>query len=240
MKVLLVSSSELRKVCRTRQKGHFSAVSKRAFLFDMDGVLVDNCRYHVLSWLELAKRYGGRLTEAQVVEWMGAPGRDYVVRMFDGPLSSERITALVEEKERLYRELYRPYLEPRQGLAELLQQAQAADIPCAVVTGGSRANVDFILDGIGLRGYFACVVDSSMYDHGKPAPDCYLQAAAKLGVEPHDCTVFEDAVNGIESAVAAAMRVVAITGTNDRRTLETAGADLIVDTFDECRLTVLR
>ena len=50
---------------------------KRAYLFDMDGVLVDNCRYHVLSWLEFAKRHGGRLTEAQVIEWMGAHGGDY-------------------------------------------------------------------------------------------------------------------------------------------------------------------
>ena len=66
---------------------------KRAYLFDMDGVLVDNCRYHVMSWLEFAKRHGGKLTEAQVVEWMGAPGRDYIVRMFDEPVPQDRMAA---------------------------------------------------------------------------------------------------------------------------------------------------
>ena len=209
---------------------------KRAYLFDMDGVLVDNCRYHVLSWLELAKRHGGKLTEAEVIEWMGAPGRDYIVRMFDEALPRDRIAALLDEKEAVYRDLYRPHLEARQGLLGFLDAAKGAGIPCAVVTGGSKANVDFVLDGLKIRRHFVCVVDASQYERGKPAPDCYLQAAAKLGVEPRDCVVFEDAVNGIEAARAAGMRVVAITGTNRRETLEAVGPDLIVRSFDASAL----
>ena len=208
---------------------------KPAYLFDMDGVLVDNCRYHVLSWLEFAKRRGGKLTEAQVVEWMGAPGRDYIVRMFDEPMSPDRVAALLAEKEALYRELYRPNLVAREGLVGFLEGARKANVPCAVVTGGSKENVDFVLNGLNIRGYFSCIVDSSQYERGKPAPDCYLQAAAKLGVAPGDCIVFEDAVNGIEAAQGAGMRVMAITGTNGRKTLEAAGPDEIVDSFDELR-----
>lgn len=208
-------------------------MNAKAYLFDMDGVLVDNCRYHVLSWLEFAKRHGGRLTEKQIVDWMGAPGRDYIVRMFDEPVPPERVTAMMEEKERLYREIYRPDLAPRQGLVNLLRRASEDGIPCAVVTGGSKANVDFVLDGLDIRRYFVAVVDSSQYVRGKPAPDCYLQGAERLGVAPGDCLVFEDAVSGIASAHAAGMRVVAITGTNDRETLEKTGAERVVDTFDE-------
>ena len=208
---------------------------RAAYLFDMDGVLVDNCRYHVLSWLEFAKRHGGKLTEAQVIEWMGAPGRDYIVRMFDEPMTPERIAALLAEKEEVYREVFRPHLEARKGLIDFLESAKAAGIPCAVVTGGPTENVDYVLDGLNIRGYFCCIVDSSQYERGKPAPDCYLQAAAKLGVAPGDCIVFEDAVNGIEAAQGAGMRVMAITGTNGRKTLEAAGPDEIVDSFDELR-----
>lgn len=208
-------------------------MNAKAYLFDMDGVLVDNCRYHVLSWLEFAKRHGGRLTEKQIVDWMGAPGRDYIVRMFDEPVPPERVTVMMEEKERLYREIYRPDLAPRQGLVDLLRRASEEGIPCAVVTGGSKANVDFVLDGLDIRRYFVAVVDSSQYEHGKPAPDCYLQGAERLGVAPGDCLVFEDAVSGIASAHAAGMRVVAITGTNGRDTLEKTGAERVVDTFDE-------
>lgn len=207
----------------------------RAFLFDMDGVLVDNCHYHVLAWLEFAKRHGGTLTERQVIDWMGAPGRDYVARMFAVPPPPERVADLLAEKEAIYRELFRPHCIARDGLIDLLRLARAADVPCAVATGGPLANVDFVLDALGIRGFFACIVDSSQYQRGKPAPDCYLRAAEKLAVAPRDCIVFEDAVNGIASAQAAGMRVVAITGTNDFETLRRTGADWVVRSFTELR-----
>lgn len=208
-------------------------MSGTAYLFDMDGVIVDNCAYHVKSWLKIAERHGGRLTEEQIVAWMGAPGRDYLARMFDAMPPPERVEELLREKEATYRELYRPDLVARKGLADFLERARQRGIPCAIVTGGTMNNVDFVLDGTGLRDYFSCIVDSSCYERGKPAPDCYLQGAARLGVEPRDCVVFEDAVNGIESAIAAGMRSVAITGTNTRETLVAAGAGLVVDSFEE-------
>ena len=215
-------------------------MGKSAYLFDMDGVLVDNCRYHILSWLEIARKYGGKLTEEEVVAWMGAPGRDYVRRMMGGEISSERVEALQVEKESLYREIYGPHLKPREGLVGLLESARCRGIPCAIATGGSIANVDFVLDGLDLRRFFLSIVDSSKYSRGKPAPDCYLKSAEELGVIPSECVVFEDAVNGIEAARAAGMRVVAITGTNSRGTLAAAGADLIVDTFEGLTPTALK
>ena len=207
------------------------ALKNAAYLFDMDGVLVDNCRYHVLAWLELSKKYGGRLTAEQVVAWMGAPGRDYVARMFDTPPDAARVEALIVEKEALYRELFRPALAPRDGLIAFLAKMRSAGIASAIATGGSLDNVDFVLDGLGIRRYFRGVVDASKYVRGKPAPDCYLRAAELVGADPSDAVVFEDAVNGIEAAHAAGMRVVAITGTNSRETLTEAGADLVIDTF---------
>ena len=206
---------------------------KRAYLFDMDGVLVDNCRFHIQGWMELARRHGGRMTESEALALMGAPGRVYAERMFGGPLPPDRLAALMAEMSEIYRGLCRPYLKARDGAIEFLKGATAAGIPCALVTGGPMTNVDFVVDGLKIREHFAYIVDVSQYERGKPAPDCYLLAAAKLGVEPRDCVVFEDAINGIRSARAAGMPVVAITGTHDRRELEDAGPDRIVSSFRE-------
>ena len=206
---------------------------KRAYLFDMDGVLVDNCRFHVQGWLELARRHSGRMTEAEALALMGAPGRVYAERMFGGPLPPDRLAALMAEMSEIYRGLCRPHLKAREGAIEFLKGATAAGIPCALVTGGPMTNVDFVVDGLKIRERFACIVDVSQYERGKPAPDCYLLAAAKLGVEPRDCVVFEDAINGIRSARAAGMSVVAIMGTHSRGELEDAGPDRIVSSFRE-------
>lgn len=206
---------------------------KKAYLFDMDGVLVNNCHDHVLAWLEFAKRRGGHLTEAEVIAWMGAPARDYLVRMFDAPLTEAQIAAFTREKEAIYREIYRPHLAPSAGLIPFLGRARAAGVACAITTGGSMDNVDFVLDGLGIRGFFSCIVDSSRYAHGKPAPDCYLQTAAALGVAPADCRVFEDAINGIEAARAAGMEVYALVGTNTREALAAANPTRVFASFDE-------
>lgn len=206
---------------------------KRAYLFDMDGVLVDNTQYHVESWLELARRHGGKATTDGLVALMGSPGRDFIARMFGDALSPERADELLREKEALYREIYRPYIVARDGVVDFLAKARREGVICAITTGGSRANVDFVLDSLNLRGSFACVLDAARYSRGKPHPDCYLETAAAVGSEPCDCTVFEDAVNGIAAARAAGIRVVAITGTNTRETLLRAGADRVIDSFCE-------
>ena len=202
----------------------------------MDGVLVDNAHYHVQAWLEFARTHGGSLTERQVIEWMGAPARDYVRRIFGRPdMSDAEAEPYAAEKETLYREIFRPHLKAPEGLVRLLDYARARGIVCAVATGGSRTNVDFVLNGLGLRDRFAAVVDASGYSRGKPAPDCYLRAAEAVGVAPSEALVFEDAVNGIQAAHSAGMRVVAITGTNPRDVLVSAGAEFVIDSFSELR-----
>ena len=204
-----------------------------AYIFDMDGVLVDNCRYHVLAWRIFSKKHGFELTDEQVLEWMGAANRVYMERLLGRPVSDDELAALENEKESLYRELYAPHRRIPDGLRAFLDHAHAADIPCGVATGAPEQNITFILDGLDLRRDFRCVVDPTQYSHSKPAPDCYLCAAALLGVAPANCIVFEDAVAGIQAAHAAGMRVVAITTTNPRATLQSANADCIIDSFTE-------
>ena len=118
-------------------------------------------------------------------------------------------------------------------------RAHAADIPCGVATGAPEQNITFILDGLDLRRDFRCVVDPTQYSHSKPAPDCYLRAAALLGVAPANCTVFEDAVAGIQAAHAGGMKAVGVgdpdivTGC-DRfaKTLADIAVEQVEDLFD--------
>ena len=158
-------------------------MSNQAYIFDMDGVLADNCRYHVLAWRVFSKKHGFELTDEQVLEWMGAANRVYMERLLGRPVSDNELAALENEKESLYRELYAPHRRIPDGLRAFLDRAHAADIPCGVATGAPEQNITFILDGLDLRRDFRCVVDPTQYSHSKPAPDCYLRAAALLGAD---------------------------------------------------------
>ncbi len=205
----------------------------KAYLFDMDGTIVNNCHIHVLAWQAFSRKYGNELSEKQILDWMGATNRVYQERMLGRTVSDEECVRLTLEKERTYRDLYRPLIQLAPGLREFLDMAHQQKISCAVVSGAPAQNIDFVFDALNLRDDFPLVVNDGCYTKAKPDPDCYLTAAKKLGLCPSDCIVFEDAVNGVRAGKDADMFVVAITHTVTRQELATAGADLIIDSFEQ-------
>lgn len=205
----------------------------KAYIFDMDGTLIDNCAWHVLAWREFAHRHGRDLSERQILDWMGATSSYYMNRIFEREVPADECAELTREKEELYRTMYAPHLALADGLKEILDDARRRGIQLAIATGGSLDNVDFILDGLSLRAMFDVIVDASQYECGKPAPDCYLKAAARMGLDPAECLVFEDAVAGVRSGKAAGMRVAAVTATIARDILEAEKPDYLVDSFRE-------
>ena len=205
----------------------------KAYIFDMDGTLIDNCAWHVLAWREFAHRHGRDLSERQILDWMGATSSYYMNRIFEREVPADECAELTREKEELYRAMYAPHLVLTDGLKEILDDARRRGIQLAIATGGSLDNVDFILDGLNLRPMFDVIVDASQYERGKPAPDCYLKAAARMGLDPAECLVFEDAVAGVRSGKAAGMRVAAVTATIARDILAAEKPDYLVDSFRE-------
>lgn len=203
----------------------------KAYIFDMDGTIVDNCAYHVKAWREFSRKYGNELTERQILDWMGAQGAFYLEQIFGRMPPKEEVDRLCSEKEEIYRRLYRPSMPA--GLREWLDRAHSEGIRVALATGGPGENVAYILDSLDLRRDFEAIVDATMYTRSKPAPDCFLAAADMLGVKACECRVYEDAFKGIEAAKAAGMECHAVTFTNTRRALEAASPDLVFDSYLE-------
>ncbi len=204
-------------------------------LFDMDGVLVDNARVHVEAFGIFCRRYGVEGWEQKLSTAFGM-GNDDIMRLIlpERIIREKGLPALAAEKEAIYREIYEPAIRPVAGLPELLAQLHAAGVGCAVGSSGPRENVDFVLDKCGIRDFFTAIVDSDQVKRCKPDPEIYRTAAAKLGLEPASCLVFEDAEAGIESARrAGAGRIVALATTLSREKLRTTAADRIIGDFTE-------
>jgi beta-phosphoglucomutase len=200
-------------------------------VFDMDGVIVDNRKYHVLAWKAFAREHGVPFDIRHFKNHLfGRVNRDIFMGLYGHALPEAEVIAWAEEKEALYRSIYKGHVEPTRGLVAFLDALDARGVPSAVATAAPRENLDFALDESGLRPYFRALVDVGQVRRGKPAPDLYLKAAEMLGVQAARCVAFEDSYPGLESALAAGMKVVGLTTTHTRR--ELGRAHLIVRDFE--------
>jgi beta-phosphoglucomutase family hydrolase len=186
----------------------------RALIFDMDGVIVDSNPTHRIAWVEYTRRFGIAATEDMQRRMYGRCN-DEIVRDFLGEgLSDREVLEHGAAKERLYRELMAPHLSESvlPGLREFLGVRES--VPRAVATNAESANLDFVLDGVGLRSLFRVALSGEDVQRPKPDPEIYLLAASRLGAAPAECIVFEDSDAGVASGVAAGMRVVGVSTTH--------------------------
>jgi HAD superfamily hydrolase (TIGR01509 family) len=207
------------------------------FIFDMDGVVVNNAVWHLEAFAEFGKRHGLIQTKEEYTKYFGNTNQTIMNSLFNTQLPTDKLAALANEKEIIYRELYRPFIQPVEGLPAFLKIASERAIPIALATSAPQENVDFTLDLTGLRKYFSIISDASMVKRGKPDPEIYLLTAAKLGVQPSDCIVFEDSIAGIQSALSAGMRVIGVGTTYKTEELSTYVNEIIMN-FDVSDLLV--
>ena len=199
-------------------------------LFDMDGVIVDNHLYHYQTWEIICKKYGKPLSAESYKQNLNGRTLNEVVQfIFDQEMPLPKVREIGEEKEALYRELYKPHLKPTSGLIEFLDKCKSASIPMVVGTSAPMANVIFTLDGLGIRDYFVDVLDERAVTIGKPHPEIYQKCTKAIGLPNSACVVFEDALSGIKAGRAAGSKVVALATSHTREELD---ADIIIDTFE--------
>lgn len=191
-----------------------TSAPQHAFIFDMDGTIVDNMDFHVKSWLAFFERRGHVLDADEFFRnTAGRQGHEIMSTYFGAQLSKEENAALDFEKESLYREMYAPHLAPTAGFVDFIARAKADGIRLAVATAAPPENIDFTLDGLDLRKEFHAIAGAADVARGKPHPDVFLLAAERAGAQPQHSIVFEDAPLGVEAARRAGMRAVVLTTT---------------------------
>jgi len=200
-----------------------------AFLFDMDGVIVDSNPYHKIALKQFCKQHGYELSEEQLREKIyGRTNKDWIANLF-GKLDATTLKKYADEKEALFRELYDKDVKPVEGLPEFLALMEAQKIPRAIATSAPRDNVDFTLEKTGLGKFFPVILDESFVTKGKPDPEIYLKTAAALAYKPRQCVVIEDSLSGVAAGKSAGCKVIGITTTHSRE--ELVDTDLIVENF---------
>jgi HAD superfamily hydrolase (TIGR01509 family) len=182
-------------------------------IFDMDGVLMDSEQLWNESKQEVVRESGGRWRDDAPTAMMGMSSPEWSAYMHDRlgvDMDPGDINRAVVAKMKQH---YREHLPLLPGAVEVVRTLHSR-WPLALASSANREIIDFALDAAGLAGEFRATVSSEEVEQGKPAPDVYLEAARRLGVEPERCVAIEDSSNGLRSAAAAGMAVIAVPNTH--------------------------
>ncbi len=188
----------------------------KAFIFDLNGTMVDDMEFHTRGWLHVVNdKLGGFYSYERMKKEMYGKNEDVLKRIFgEKYFSAFEIEHLSNAKEERYRQEFLPRLALLPGLEQFLKTAQAYGIRMAIASAANSENIDFVLDNLDIRHYFDVIVSADDVRESKPHPETFLKAAEQLGVAPAGCLVFEDAPKGVEAAGNAGMKTIVITTTH--------------------------
>ena len=181
----------------------------KGLIFDCDGTLAETLAAHVQAFRDALRRYGLEVSTEWCRSKYGQPNL-VVLGTYEREIAPLPVSADVFLRE--WVDLYGRNLHLLEEIAETCDIARAwhGRVPMAVASNGRRANVEATLQALGLFSLFDAIVAVEEVEHGKPAPDLFLEAAHRIGVPPPDCVVFEDSEEGLEGARRAGMRTVRV------------------------------
>jgi beta-phosphoglucomutase len=212
-----------------------------ALLFDMDGVLVDSEAFIAEAAIAMfAERYRISATREDFLPFVGAGENRFIGGVAEKYGLSIDIEADKARTYELYFEIIRGALREVPGAVAFVRECRRLGLKTAIATSADRRKLEANLREIGLaESDFDAVVDGLEIERKKPAPDIYLEAARRLGVEPGRCLVVEDAVSGVKAAKAAGMRCLALAGSFPEKGLRAAGADYFAADLAGAKLSAL-
>ena len=185
----------------------------KAFIFDLNGTLIDDMRFHTKAWHQLLnEELGAALTMEEVAKEMYGKNEEVLDRIFGAErFSAEEKKAISVQKEQKYQAAFLPHLRLVNGLGAFLEKAHQKGVSMAIGTAAIPFNVDFVIDHLPIRNYFKAIITAEDVTLSKPHPETFLKAAGALGVPPSECLVFEDVPKGAEAAANAGMDTVIVT-----------------------------
>ncbi len=201
----------------------------RGVLWDMDGTMIESTEYHWISWRDALAAEDYNLTYEQFSASYGQRNDAILRGYFGEDLPSREVERISNVKETHYREMVRNQgIELLPGVQHWLDYLRDAGWQQAVATSAPRANLDTILEVLGIAEYFAGLVSAEDVEHGKPDPQVFLRAASQIAVAPERCVVVEDSPSGIEGGKRARMGTIGVLTSRSE-----LSADYTVPTLDQ-------
>jgi len=182
-------------------------------IFDIDGVLLDSYKMHYECWRAIAEKYSITVREKEFDSLFGRRGSEIVRQLWGEDLTAQQVSSIHRRKQALYRENLRRHFPEMDGAIQLIDILAVEGFVLGIGSSAPPENVEMSLNGLDRANSFKAVVTGSDVTHGKPDPQVFLLAAQRMGMEPSNCAVIEDAPAGIAAALAGGMTAIALVGT---------------------------
>jgi len=206
-----------------------------AVVFDLDGLIANTEDLYEQADVEVLRRRGKQVDSKLRAQMMGRPAAESLRKMIEWHALEDTVELLDAERSLLRDKLLETSIEPMPGLVDLLDALEAAGIPKAIATSGTRSYAAKVLPRLDLQGRFAFVLTAEDVARGKPAPEVYQLAARKLSLTPPETMVLEDSENGCRAGVAAGAFTVAVPNRHTR-SHSFAGVEFVADTLADPRI----
>lgn len=213
-----------------------------AFLFDMNGTMIDDMHYHEIAWHDILNNgIGHTISMEETKSHMYGKNEELFERLFGTEkYTAEEVAAWSLKKEQQYQEAYRQHLQLIAGLDSFLAKATAGNIAMAIGTAASPFNVHYVLDNIPVKQYFKAIVTADDVATSKPHPEVFLKCADELAIAYDGCIVFEDSPKGVEAARNAGMKAVVLkTYHSEHEFSHLDNVLMYVDDYEDERLVTL-
>jgi beta-phosphoglucomutase family hydrolase len=205
-------------------------LGSKAVIWDMDGVIINTAPYHLKAWQVTLQKRGVNFSEYNFKQTFGQRNDAIIKGTLGEGIAPHEIESISCEKELNFRGMIGDRIQSLPGVIELITSLNKSGFPMALASSAPIENIELVISSLGINDYFQSIICDNDVAEGKPSPQVFLLAAERLGVEPGDCVVIEDAVTGVAAAKRAGMFCLAVANTHSRHNL--LEADLVVETLE--------
>jgi len=204
----------------------------KAFIFDLDGVLVESEKAHIEADQQAFLKHGVQISAEELHKYTGTTAKMMFTELMKKYNMKTTFEEIFEQKEEIFFKLLEADAEPTKGVIELLKELKKRNLKLAIGSSSSGKVVEHVLRKLNITHLFDRVLGSEDIVHSKPNPEIFLKAAVELGVSPDECAVVEDAKLGVEAAKRAGMRCIGYQNPNSGQQ-DLSRADIVVDGFSK-------
>lgn len=183
----------------------------KAFLFDLNGTMVNDMQYHIRAWHRILNNLGAGISIERMKEECFGKNEEVIERVLPGKFTIKEKKKMSFEKEKQYQKEFKPFLQLLPGLHKFIFTAHKTGIKMGIGSAAIMLNINFVIDNLNIRRYFEALVSADDVSKSKPDPETFLKCAALLNISPVDCLVFEDAPKGVLAAANAGMDCAVLT-----------------------------